>query len=192
MTKFLDVDLSPRIPGPEATPAQADVDRLFEFVDFGLNEGKLHQAFWGRVRVTVRDDRESPPGLTDLMNTVPFRIVSRRFVELLKSHQCACEYLPLEVTYKRKMPSGEFFAINVLNIADSAVDLERSVFDPRLLELGFLRDVKKLVLKDDALAGEPIVYFKQIGRMAVSDELARDIAATMFGVQLVEPESFTS
>lgn len=192
MTKLLAIDLSNRVPHPEARPDQADLNRLFKDPEFGLNRGRPYEAEWGRVRVSVLDDRESQPGLTDFMMTVPFWIVSRRLVALLKSYDCACEYLPLELIYRRKKLPGELFALNLLNIERSAADTIRSKFDGRHLEFGLMFDVEKLVLNKDPIGKSPIAYLEQIGQIAVSDDLARDIAATCVGVRLVEPEAFTS
>ena len=86
---------------------------------------------------------------------------------------------------------GEFFALNVLNIEKSAADLDRSIFDRRLLEFGLLRDVEKLVLKDDPMGRAPIAYFEEVGRIAVNEALAEDLAL-LTGVRLVEPKAFTS
>ena len=191
MTKLLEIDLRRSVPGPEARPHQADLNRLFDDPADGLCRGQSQESLWGRVRVTLVDDRESPPGLTDFMMTVPFYVVSRRFVELLVSHNCDCEYLPLEATYKRKVLLGEFFALNVLNIEKSAADLDHSIFDRRLLEFGLMRDVEKLVLKDDPIGRAPIAYFEEVGRIAVNEALAEDLAL-LTGVRLVEPKVFTS
>ena len=192
MTKFLAIDLSSNVPRPEAHPEHADLRRLWKDPKYGLNHGRSCEETWGNVRVNVLDDRESPRGLTDFMMTVPFRVVSRRFVALLRSYDGACEYLPLECTYRKKSLPDEFFALNVLNVERSAADIQRSKFDRRHLELGLMRDVEKLVLKDDPIGRAPIAYLGQIGQIAVCDDLARDIAATLIGVRLVEPEAYTS
>lgn len=192
MTKFLAIDLSGSVPVPEAHPEHADLQRLWKDPKYGLNRGISCEATWGRVSVSIRDDRESPRGLTDFMMTVPFWIVSRRFVELLKSYGCACEYLPLECTYRKKSLPDDFFALNVLNVERSAADIERSKFDRRHLELGLMMDVEKLVLKDDPISRAPIAYLGQIGQVAVCAELARDIAKALTGVRLVEPGAYTS
>lgn len=192
MTKFLAIDLSSGIPGPEARPEHADLQRLRKDPKYGVNRGRACEATWGMVRVTVLDDRERAQGLTDFMLTVPFWIVSRRFVALLRSYDSACEYLPLECTYRKKSLPDEFFALNVLNVERSAADIERSEFDRRHLELGLMMDVEKLVLKDDPIGRAPIAFLGQIGQIAVCDDLARDIAATLVGVRLVKPEAYTS
>ena len=191
MTKLLEIDLRRGVPRPEARPHQADLNRLFDVPAYGLCRGQSQESLWGTVRVTLVDDRESLPGLTDFMMTVPFYVVSRRFVELLVAHNCDCEYLPLEATYKRKVILGEFFALNVLNIGKSVVDLDRSIFDRRLLEFGLMRDVEKLVLKDDPMNGSSIAYFDEVGRIAVNESLAEDLAL-LAGVRLVDPKAFTS
>lgn len=191
MTKLLEIDLRRSVPRPEAQPDQADLNRLFDLPAYGLCRGQSQESLWGTIRVTLVDDRESLPGLTDFMMTVPFYVVSRRFVELLIAHNCDCEYLPLEATYKRKVLLGEFFALNVLNIEKSVVDLDRSIFDRRLLEFGLMRDVEKLVLKDEPMGGAPIAYFDEVGRIAVNEALAEDLAL-LAGVRLVEPKAFTS
>jgi len=191
MTKLLDIDLRSTVPGPQARPHRADLKRLFDDPGYGLCRGQSQASLWGRVRVSLVDDSESPPGLTDFMRTVPFYIVSRQFVDVLQRHDCKCEYLPLEVTYKRKELPGEFFALNVLKIQKSAADLDHSVFDKRHFEFGLMEDVEKLVLKDDPLVGAPLAYLREILQIAVSDDLAKDLAQ-LVGVRLVDPQAFIS
>jgi hypothetical protein len=192
MTKLLTLNLRRDVPAPEATPHQADLTRLFDDLNIQLNEGEPCEPNWGRMRVTLRDDRESPAGLTDFIMTVPFWIVSRRFALLLEEHQCQCEFLPLEVTYLQKTLTGEFFALNVLAVEDTAIDLPQSEFDPRLLKHGLMRDVTKLVLKPDALTSTPLAYLPQIGQIAVQDELSKKIERELVGVKLLDPSVFTS
>jgi len=146
----------------------------------------------GRMRVALRDDRESPAGLTDFIMTVPFWIVSQRFALLLEAHQCQCEFLPLEITYQKTTLTGEFFALNVLAVEATAIDLSRSKFDQRLLKHGLMRDVTKLVLKPDALSSTTLAYLPQIGQIAVQDELSKRIERELVGVKLLEPSLFTS
>ena len=192
MTKLLTLDLRRDVPAPEATPHQADLTTIFDDSSIELNEGQRCVQNWGRMRVALRDDRESPVGLTDFIMTVPFWIVSRRFALLLEAHQCQCEFLPLEVTYKKTTLTGEFFALNVLAVEDTAIDLSQSKFDPRLLKHGWMRDVSRLVLKPDALTSTPLAYLPQIGQIAVQDELSKRIEREMVGVKLLEPSLFTS
>jgi MFS transporter, DHA1 family, inner membrane transport protein len=87
------------------------------------------------MRVALRDDRESPAGLTDFIMTVPFWIVSQRFALLLQAHQCQCEFLPLEVTYKKTSLTGEFFALsNIRHTAPASLAQQAKVLaEPRLL-----------------------------------------------------------
>ncbi|BEP69556.1 MULTISPECIES: DUF1629 domain-containing protein [unclassified Variovorax] len=192
MTKLLTINLRRGIPAPEAVPHQADLTRLFDDLNVGLNEGQLCEPNWGRMRVTLRDDRESPAGLTDFIMTVPFWIVSRRFALLLEAHQCQCEFLPLEITYRKKILMGEFFALNVLTVEDAAIDLAHSEFDPRLLKHGLMREVTKLVLKPDALTSTSLAYLPQIGQIAVQDELSQEFERELVGVKFVDPAAFTS
>jgi len=192
MTKLLTLDLRRDVPAPEATPHQADLARIFDDLSIELNEGQLCGRNWGRMRVALRDDRESPAGLTDFIMTVPFWIVSQRFALLLQAHQCQCEFLPLEVTYKKTSLTGEFFALNVLAVEGTAIDLSQSKFDPRLLKHGLMRNVSKLVLKPDALTSTPLAYLPQIGQIAVQDGLSKRIERELLGVKLLEPSVFTS
>jgi hypothetical protein len=48
-----------------------------------------------------------------------------------------------------------------------------------------------LVLKDDPMGRAPIAYFEEVGRIAVNEALAEDLAL-LTGVRLVEPKAFTS
>ncbi|WP_413329304.1 hypothetical protein [Polaromonas sp. CT11-55] len=153
--------------------------------------GKRLESLWGDVRVQVRDDRESPAGLTDYFMTVPFTIVSKPFAELLSSFGCEVEMLPLLVEYRQKRLHNEFFALNVLTVVESAVDRERSKF--KSFDEGPLEEVEHLELKGEMLTDIPIAYLGEICKYAVSDELAAAITSSgMRGVLTIRPGDFTS
>ncbi|MGJ7541910.1 imm11 family protein [Variovorax sp. LT1R16] len=191
MAKLLNVDLRRSLPAPEASPELSDLNRLFDIEGFHLNRGRRFHSLWGDVRVQVKDDRESPPGLTDFFQTVPFDIVSKPFVELLERFDCACEFLPLRVQYKRNWLLGEYFALNVLAVVDDAVDRDRSKF--AAYDEGPLEEVEHLELKPSVLAANPIAYLSEISRCVVSDELAAAISsAGMRGVAVSRPDEFRS
>lgn len=191
MAKILSVDLRRGVPAPEASPELSDLHRLFDVEGFQLNKGGRFHSRWGDVRVQVKDCRERPPGLTDFFQTVPFDIVSKPLVELLERFDCACEFLPLRVQYKRNWLLGEYFALNVLSVVDDAVDRDRSKF--AAYDEGPLEEVEHLELKPSVLAANPIAYLSEISRYAVSDELAAAISsAGMRGVAMSRPEDFRS
>ena len=144
MTKLLTIDLRSSVPGPIATPLMTD--RLYET---HLNAGQTRAHQWEPVHVKLEDDRESPPGLTDIMRTVPFRMVSKRLRDLLRSFDCACEFLPLVVHYNGKAMADEYFALNVLHVVPDALDMKQSVVGRYIDEANMARNVQKLVLKEE-------------------------------------------
>jgi len=191
MTRLLNVDLRRNVPAPEASPELSDLYRLFDIEGFRLNMGRRFDSLWGDVRVHVKDDRESPPGLTDFFRTVPFHIVSKPFVELLKRFGVACEFLPLRVRYRGKWLCGEYFALNVLSVVGDAVDRELSKFAS--YDEGPLEEVEHLELRDAVLAATPIAYLSEVCCYAVNDELAAAISsAGLSGVATSRPEDSRS
>lgn len=191
MTRLLTVDLRHGVPAPDASPNQADLHRLWDIPGFHLNAGNRFASLWGDVRVQVKDDRESPAGLTDFFMTVPFTIVSKPFAELLRDFGCEVEMLPLVIEYQRRRLHDEFFALNVLTVSGSAVDRERSRFQS--FDEGPLEDVEHLELKGETLTDIPIAYLTEICMYAVSDELATAISSRgLRGVAAIRPEDFTS
>jgi len=191
MTRLLNVDLRHGVPAPEASPELSDLYRLFDIEGFHLNMGRRFDSLWGDVRVHVKDDRESPLGLTDFFRTVPFHIVSKPFVDLLERFGCSCEFLPLRVQYRRNWLLGEYFALNVLSVVGDAVDRELSKFAS--YDEGPLEEVEHLELREVALAAIPIAYLSEICCYAVNDELAAAISsAGLRGVTTSRPEDFRS
>lgn len=191
MTKLLSVDLSLEVPCPNASPDLGDLRRLWAIQGFHLNSGRRFASIWGDVCIQVKDDRERPRGLTDFFETVPFRIVSKSFVELLDRFGGSCEFLPLRVQYNRRWLLGEYFAINVLSVVDDAVDRQRSKF--ATYDEGPLQEVEHLELKEDVLAGSPIAMLREINRLAISEELATAISTTgLRGIATSQPEDFRS
>lgn len=190
--KLLSLDLSRQTPAPIASPDVADLHRLWDsHKNFGLDNGKSYEAAWPVMRVGIEDDRERPRGLTDYMSTVPIRIASARFVNVLKEFGCECEYLPLQVRYASERLVGRYFALNVQRVVKNAIDRERAVIGFYDEEFGMAEDVEELVLKDDAIADAPLACLAEIGRLAVSDELANAlIDARLVGLQAIGPELF--
>jgi len=190
--KLLSFDLSRHTPAPIATPNLADLHRLWDSHEkFCLNLGDSYEATWPAMRVDVQDDRERPRGFTDFMLTVPFRIASARFVNVLREFGCECEYLPLQVGYGSERLVGRYFALNAMRVAKQVIDRERSVIGFYDEELGMAEDVEELVLKDEAMGDEPLAYLAEIGRFAVRDELAEALTrAGLVGVETIAPELF--
>lgn len=190
--KLLSFDLSSHTPAPIASPNLADLHRLWDSHEkFHLNLGKSYEATWPAMRVDIEDERERPRGLTDFMLTVPFRMASARFVNVLKGFGCECEYLPLQVRYASERLVGRYFALNALRVVKDAIDRRRSVIGFYDEEFGMAEDVEELVLKENSIAGAPLAYLAEIGRFAVSDELADAlIEARLVGLQAIGPELF--
>ena len=156
-----------------------------------LNEGHVEAARWEPGHVTLKDDQERPPGLTDFAITVPFLMASLRFVDLLRSFQCKCEYLPLVAHYRGREIEGEFFALNSLYVVSDALDLKRSKFGFYDEELCLAEDVRSLTLNEAALGDEPLSYLREISTFAVNGSLAQAIDdAALIGIKLVKPEEF--
>ena len=94
MIKLMKIDLQLSVPGPFAL-----VEMTNALDKARLDTGQTSAPTWQAVHVNIEDDRESPPGLTDLILTVPFTMASKRLVELFELFNCDCEYLPLVVHY---------------------------------------------------------------------------------------------
>ncbi len=153
--------------------------------------GKSFAADWPAIRVDVDDDHERPRGLTDFMLTVPFRIASARLVNVLRDFACECEYLPLQVRYDSERLVGRYFALNVQRVVNSAIDREHSVIGFYDEEFGMAEDVEELALKEGAIGDAPLAYLAEIGRVAVSDELADELKkAGLVGIQTIDPKMF--
>jgi len=162
-------------------------------LDTQLNFGRSEIQRWEPVHVVVEDDRDSPKGLTDLMSTVPFLMVSRRFADLLRSFDCECEYLPLVVHYHGKTTEGEYFALNALRIFGKVIDRRQSKIGLYHEEFGLARDIEKLVLSEKELDDAPLSFLEEIGHFAVNEKLARAIEdADLVGIKLLKPEEFSS
>lgn len=188
MTKLLAIDLRSSVPGPIATPMMTD--RLYEV---RLNTGQTQAHQWEPVHVKLEDDRDSPPGLTDMMRTVPFGMVSKRFRDLLDSFDCACEFLPLVVHYNGRSIEDEYFALNVLHVSSGAMDVERSELEYYDAEFQMAEGVRKLVLHHEMLNTSPMAFIDEIGQISVNEPLAQAIAdAGLIGVHLMKPEEFRS
>ncbi len=190
--KLLSFDLSRDTPAPIASPNLADLHRLWDSHErFHLNMGKSYVATWPLIRVDIKDDRERPRGLADFMSTVPFRIASVRLVNVLREFECECEYLPLQVRYRSEQLVGRYFALNAQRILNSAIDREHSVIGFYDEEFGMAEDIDELVLKEGAIGDAPLAYLAEIGRFAVSDELADALMNTgLVGLQTIGPDLF--
>jgi len=188
MTKLLEVDFSKHVPFPEEAFDPGEVP-----TGIPLNSGQPEAHRWKAVNVMLTDSRERPAGLIDYIFTVPFKMVSRRFVELLRSFNCDCEYLPLIVHYHGQRLEGEYFALNALRVVDTAINVERSLIDRYYEEIRQARGVSKLVLNESALGDASLSFLNEIGRFAVNEALARAIVdAGLVGPKLVKPEEFSS
>jgi hypothetical protein len=191
MPMLLSTDTSPKAPYPVASPDQRDLNRLWDRYDFSMHSGRRYAEVWGRVRVAVEDDQDSPSGLTDFFQTVPFAIVSARFVELLRAFGAGCEYLPLQIRYRNSLISDQYFALNVLTFVAEAVDRPKSKFS--CYEPDILEDVELLALKEGALGHACIARLPEICRIAVSDDLAKALQDSgMRGFALTSPALFRS
>lgn len=188
MTKLLMFDLRSSVPYPEATPEMTEL-LLTARLNFGISEVSR----WEPVHVAIIGNPESPPGLTDWMHAGTFRLVSKRFAEVLRSLNCECEFLPLIVHYHDKTLKDEYFALNALRVSDEAIDLEQSKIGYYDTEFHSAEDIEKLVLKPDALGDAPLCYLGEMSHYAVSDELAKAItAAGLIGIKLTDPAEFAS
>jgi hypothetical protein len=188
MTKLLRLDLDPSVPGPIAKPMMTNI-RL----EVRLNMGQLQAHRWEAVHINVKDDPESPSGLTDFVQTVPFSMVSKRFVELLKKFNSECEFLPLVVHYNGQALVGEYFALNVLRVLPQALNFEHCKIGFYDNEFGFAEQVQKLVLNEELIEVAPISYLREITAIAVSEALADAIShAKLIGIHLMRPSEFKS
>lgn len=188
MIKLMKIDLQLSVPGPFAL-----VEMTNALDKARLDTGQTSAPTWQAVHVNIEDDRESPPGLTDLILTVPFTMASKRLVELFELFNCDCEYLPLVVHYHDQTLEGEYFALNALHVVHEAIDLEQSKIGYYDAEFHLAEDIEKLVLKPEALGEAPLCYLSEISHYAVSDELAAAIAAAgLIGIELMEPTKFSS
>jgi hypothetical protein len=188
MTKLIEVDFGRSVPFPEEAFDPSEVP-----TGIPLNSGHSEMHRWKAVSVMLSDSRERPAGLVDYIFTVPFKMVSLRFVNLLRSFHCECEYLPLIVRYHDQRLEGEYFALNALRVVDAAIDIEKSSIGRYYEEIRQARDVSKLVLDEATLGDAPLSFLNEIGRFAVSEKLAEAIAdAGLIGVKLIAPEAFTS
>jgi hypothetical protein len=115
MTRLIEVDLSPAVPCPDATfdPREASIE-------IPVNRGRSQLQRWKEVNIELEDDKERPPGLVDYIFTVPFKLASRRLVDVLRKFECECEYLPLVVHYRGQRLENEYFALNALRVLDEA------------------------------------------------------------------------
>jgi hypothetical protein len=188
MTKLLMFDAKSAVPYPEATPEMTD---LLQEIKLDFGEAQAHR--WEPVQVFVLDNFESPWGLTDFISTVPFLIVSRRFADVLRSHNCECEFLPLVVHYNNETLEDEYFALNSLRVVNEAIDLEQLKMGYYDAEFHSAEDIEELVLKPHALGDAPLCYLSEISHYAVSDKLAQAItAAGLIGIDLMEPSQFNN
>ncbi|MDQ0069693.1 hypothetical protein J2W34_001467 [Variovorax boronicumulans] len=188
MTKLLAVDLRRSVPTPEASPK---ITPLLDEIDLNSGQSEAHR--WKPIYVTLIDDRDSVPGLADLIVTVPFLMASSRLVELLRSFDCNCEYLPLITEYRGKQSEGEYFALNSLHVVRDAVDLGQSKIGRYLEKFALAREVDELVLKAGATGDAPLSYLHEVLSFAVSEQVATAIAkAGLVGVKLLNPEEFRS
>jgi hypothetical protein len=188
MTKLLQFDVNPNNPHPEATPVMTDL-----LQDMALNWGELQSDRWEAVDVHVIDNFESPAGLTDFIHAGTFRMVSSRFAEVLRNHNCKCEYLPLIVHYQGEVLADQYFALNALHVVQEAIDLDQSKIGYYDAEFHSAEDIEKLVLKADALGDAPLCYLSEMSHYAVSDALAQAIeAAGLVGIELMEPSKFSN
>jgi hypothetical protein len=152
--------------------------------------GKLCADHWTGIRVHIRDDRERPRGLTDWMQAVPFRVVSRRFAELMQKAGASCEFLPLSATYRRKDYPNEYFALNVLQVEPEAIDLQASEIELYDAEFRMAEGVQRLVLRTNVSVA-PLSYLSEIGTVAISDALAERIQSEgMLGCRCISPAEF--
>ncbi len=187
MTKLLTLDLRSSIPCPQASPVMTA-----SLQSTHLNESQTELGRWQTTRVELKDDDECP-GLSDFMVTVPFRIASSRFIEVLRRLQAQCEYLPLVATYRERSFEGEFFALNALHVVRNAIDIERSKIGRHYPDLAMARGVERLVLNETALRDEPLSYLREISAFAVNEPLADAIErASLVGIRLLPPDQFTS
>lgn len=188
MTKLLMIDLRPSVPCPIPSFDPGEVPLKVQ-----LSMGHVVGDLWNAVSVALEDDKEVPMGLVDLIQTVPFIMASLSLVNLLRSFNCDCEYLPLIVHYHGRRLEGEYFALNALRVVDAAIDIDQSsigFYDPEYRQA---EDVSKLVLNEAALGDAPLTFLDEIGRFAVSDKLAQAITdAGLIGIKLVKPEEFSS
>ncbi len=188
MTKLLEVDFGKRVPFPEEAFDPGEVP-----TGIPLNSGQSEVHRWKTVNVMLTDSRERPSGLVDYIFTVPFKMVSLRFVNLLRSFNCDCEYLPLIVHYHARRLEGEYFALNALRVVDAAIDIDQSSIGFYDAEYRQAEDVSKLVLNEAVLGDAPLTFLDEIGRFAVSDKLAQAITdAGLIGIKLVKPDEFSS
>lgn len=195
MTRLLSVDLSETVPQPIAHPDLEDLHGWYDAKERGdgLNMGTHCRSPWRRMRIEISDDHESLPGLTDWMKTVPFTIVSRRFVSVLREFDCNSELLPLEASYRGKSYTDEFFALNALRVVKKAVDLSQSKIGFYDDDFGMAEDVERLVLLPDSIGDAPLAFLWEIGVFAVSDQMASGIrAAGVVGCKMLPPEEFRS
>jgi hypothetical protein len=152
--------------------------------------GKRCADHWTGIRVHIHDDPERPPGLTDWMQAIPYRVVSSSFATLLQKADAPCEFLPLSATYGEGVTPNKYFALNVLEVVREAIDLEASALKAYDAELRLAAGVEKLVLLPD-LSGAAMFYLCEIGTVAVSDELAESIHDEgMLGCRCVDPSDF--
>jgi hypothetical protein len=188
MTSFLTTHLSPTTPAPFAAPILTDaLDELH------LCLGASLASRWPGCLVEVEDDKDSPPGLTDFLRTVPFRIVSRRFAQLLGDLGASCEYLPLTMLYQGNEIIGEYFALNCLDVEEEAIDRGQSRIEYYDDAFHIAEGVERLTLKTADWMQKPLVFLGEIGQLAVNDELAQAISREgLLGVQLIKPAAFTS
>jgi hypothetical protein len=192
MTKLLVTDLSCDVPCPEVDSDLEDLYRWYDKRGRGNapNMGKLCADHWTDIKIHIRDDRERPRGLTDWMQAVPYRIISRRFATLLENAGASCEFLPLLATYRRKGYPDEYFALNVLEVVSEAIDLQASDVEDYDTEFRMAEGVQRLVLLPH-LTVAPIFYLSEIGTIAVSDNLAELIQSDgMLGCQCIDPAEF--
>lgn len=190
MPMILSVELSSKAPCPFALPHQRDLNRLWNSVDFSAHSGRRYRESWGKVRISVKDDRDSPSGLTDFFETVPFPIVSEKFAQLLTAFRADCEFLPLEISYRRTLIVDQYFALNVIACSPSAVNREESRFSCYFPDV--LEEVESLTLIEGALGQECIAYLPEIGRLAVNDALAKALSQSgLRGFVLTAQEKFT-
>jgi hypothetical protein len=190
---LLVLNLSNDVPCPELEP---DLDDLYRWYDKrgrgnAPNRGKSCLDHWTGMEVHIRDDEERPAGLTDWIESVPYRVISRRFKALLQAAGAPCEFLPLSATYRGKAYPNEYFALNVLDVVREAIDFSASDMGKYDESVGLVTEgVSRLVLLPN-LSDASMFFLHQILTVAVSDNLAEQInAENMLGCKCIAPSAF--
>lgn len=164
---------------------------------YQLLEGVSRLDGWPEVVFKFAKHRPEGMNLTDwVKNSTQWLIISDRFKAILEEfHVKDIEYLPVKIkNHKGRMASEHYWIANFL-ILTEAVDRELSIFDDNPLDDGAIFSFDKLVLRQDILKSDPVIFRLKEETMTViarQDLVKRIREEGLTGVRFVETNRFAS